>query len=332
MTLNASETLEISLSDFHSATSHIYNYLSPTPQIHWPLLSERCGCEVWTKHENHLPTGSFKVRGGLCYIENLINTERNVPGVVSATRGNHGQSVAFAAKIKNIKSKLVVPYKNSPSKNRSMRGYGADLIEHGNDFDAAFEYALSIAEKNGLHLIPTFHPLLVQGVGTYSVELLNAVPDLDTVYVPIGLGSGICGMIAARNALNLKTEVVGVVSEKAPTYALSFKNKKLEQTSSCNTMADGIAVRIPNELALKSILEGVARIVTVSDEEIFDAIRFFYTDTHNIAEGAGASPLAALLKEKNRMLGKKAGVVLSGGNLDHDLLIRALRGEGKLNI
>ena len=328
MTITTSETLEISLSDFQSASSFIYKHLSPTPQIIWPLLSERCGCEVWIKHENHLPTGAFKVRGGIWYIENLVRTEREVSGVVAATRGNHGQSVAFSARRKGIKAQIVIPNKNSPEKNRAMRGYGAELIEYGEDFNAAFEYAYTLAEKYGLHMFPSFHPLLVQGVGTYSVEFLNAIPDLHTVYVPIGLGSGICGMIAARNALNLKTEVVGVVSEKAPAYALSFENRKLEKTESCNTMADGLAVRIPNELALKSILQGVARIVTVSDEDILDAIQYYYTDTHNIAEGAGASPLAALLKEKEMMAGKKVGLVLTGGNLDHDLLIHALRRGG----
>lgn len=323
--MSAIEDLKLSLSDFQSASSLIYQHLSPTPQLLWPLLSERCGCEVWTKHENHLPTGSFKVRGGIWYIDQLIKSAREVPGVVAATRGNHGQSVAFSAQKNGIKAQVVVPVNNSPGKNRAMRGYGAELIEHGEDFNVAFEYAQVLAEKNGLHLFPSFHPLLVQGVGTYSLEFLQAVPDLHTVYVPIGLGSGICGMITARNALNLKTEIVGVVSDKAPAYALSFNNKKLEKTASCDTMADGLAVRIPNPLALESILQGVARVVTVSDEQIMDAIQIYYADTHNIAEGAGASPLAALLKEKDRMTGKKAGVVLTGGNLDHNLMIHALR-------
>lgn len=325
--LSAIEGLKLTLSDFQSASSLIYKHLSPTPQLVWPLLSERCGCEVWTKHENHLPTGSFKVRGGIWYIDQLINSVGKVPGVVAATRGNHGQSVAFSAQRNGIKAQVVIPFNNSPGKNRAMRGYGAELIEHGEDFNVALEYAQALAEKNGLHLFPSFHPLLVQGVGTYSLEFLQAVPDMHTVYVPIGLGSGICGMIAARNALNLKTEIVGVVSEKAPAYALSYKNKKLEKTASCNTMADGLAVRIPNALALESILHGVARVVTVSDEQIIEAIQIYYTDTHNIAEGAGASPLAALLKERDRMKGKKTGLVLSGGNLDHNLMIHALRSE-----
>ena len=323
--MSAIDELNLSLSDFQSASSLIYKHLSPTPQLLWPLLSERCGCEVWTKHENHLPTGSFKVRGGIWYIDQLIKTTGEVPGVVAATRGNHGQSVAFSAQKNRIKAQVVIPVNNSPGKNRAMRGYGAELIEHGEDFNVALEYAQALSENNGLHLFPSFHPLLVQGVGTYSLEFLQAVPDLHTVYVPIGLGSGICGMIAARNALNLKTEIVGVVSDKAPAYALSFNNKNLEKTASCDTMADGLAVRIPNPLALESILQGVARVITVSDEQIMDAIQIYYADTHNIAEGAGASPLAALLKEKDRMTGKKAGVVLTGGNLDHNLMIHALR-------
>jgi threonine dehydratase len=321
------EDLKLSISDFQSASSLIYKHLSPTPQLLWPLLSERCGCEVWTKHENHLPTGSFKVRGGIWYIDQLINSAGEVPGVVAATRGNHGQSVAFSAQKNGIKAQVVIPFNNSHEKNRAMRGYGAELIEHGEDFNVALEYAKALADKNGLHLFPSFHPLLVQGVGTYSLEFLQAVPAIHTVYVPIGLGSGICGMIAARNALNLKTEIVGVVSEKAPAYALSYKNKQLEETASCDTMADGLAVRIPNALALESILQGVARVVTVSDEQIIEAIQIYYADTHNIAEGAGASPLAALLKERARMKGKKTGLVLSGGNLNHNLMIRALRSE-----
>lgn len=321
------EDLKLSLSDFQSASSLIYKHLLPTPQLLWPLLSMRCGCEVWTKHENYLPTGSFKVRGGIWYMDQLINSVGKISGVVAATRGNHGQSVAFSAQINRIKAQIVIPFNNSVQKNRAMHGYGAELIEYGEDFNFAWEYAQALAKKSGLHLFPSFHPLLVQGVGTYGLEFLKAVPTLHTVYVPIGLGSGICGMIAARNALNLKTEIVGVVSEKAPAYALSYKNKKLEKTKYCNTLADGLAVRTPDELALEFILKNVARVVTVSDEQIIDAIKIYYTDTHNIAEGAGASPLAALLKEKDKMLGKKIGVVLTGGNLDHSLMIHALSSE-----
>ncbi len=326
MELKDSEHIAISLSDFESASSVIYEHLSPTPQIAWPLLCERCGCEVWTKHENHLPTGSFKVRGGIWYLENKIESEREISGVVAATRGNHGQSVAYAAKKKGLRAVVVIPHGNSPEKNRAMKAYGAELIEHGEDFNTALEYARELADKENLHMFPSFHPLLVQGVGTCGVELLKAVPDLHTVYVPIGLGSGICGMVNARNALNLKTEIVGVVSEKAPAYALSFNHKKCESTDTCDTFADGLAVRVPDAIALKFIIQGVTRIVTVSDNEMFDAIRFYYTDTHNVAEGAGASPLAALIKEKERMAGKKTGLVLSGGNIDKELLLRALRG------
>ena len=323
MTNSETESLDFSLADIESATSVIYKYLSATPQISWPLLNKRCGCEVWVKHENHLPTGAFKVRGGVWYTENLIKNNENIRGVIAATRGNHGQSVAFAARKHKLQATVVVPHGNSREKNRAMQGFGAELIEHGQDFNEALVYAQKLAEEREHHLFPSFNPLLVQGVSTYSVELLKTVPDLHTVYVSIGLGSGICGMIAARNALNLKTEVVGVVSENAPAYALSFKDRQLRETSSADTLADGVAVRIPNKQALECILKGVSRVLTLNEQEILDAIGYYFTDTHNLAEGAGSCPLAALLKEKDRMQGKKVGLILSGGNIDWDLYCRA---------
>jgi len=289
------------------------------------LLNERCNCEVWVKHENYLPTGAFKVRGGIWYVAYLRKAYPDIDTVITATRGNHGQSVAFATHRQGIKALVVVPYGNNPDKNRAMKGYGAELIEHGNDFNAAFDYAQNLACERGLHMFPSLHPHLIQGVGTYSLELLHAAPSLETVYVPVGMGSGICGMIAARNALGVNTRIVGVVAANAPTYALSFKEKKPISTDLANTLADGLAVRIPDPQALGYMLNNVDRIITVSEEDILAAIHHYFNDTHNIAEGAGASSLAALLKEKDSLQGKKVGVILSGGNIDQSLFERALR-------
>jgi len=302
----------------------VYAAMAPTPQYAWPLLAEALGTEVWVKHENHTPLGAFKVRGGLVYTDLLKRSEPGVAGVVAATRGNHGQSVAFAARRAGLKAVIVVPFANSREKNAAMKALGAELIEFGHDFQAAYEHALALAKERRLHPFPSFHDALVQGVGSYSLEFLTAVPDLDVVYVPIGLGSGICGMIAARDALGRKTEVVGVVSEAAPTYALSFKAKKPVSTNSANTMADGMACRVPVAEAVARINRGAARIVEVSDAEIEAAMRHYFTDTHNVAEGAGAAPLAAALKERAKIAGKKIGLVLSGGNVDRDVYARVL--------
>jgi threonine dehydratase len=306
------------------AATLVHKTMAPTAQHCWPLLSARAGAEVWVKHENHTPLGAFKVRGGLVYTERLKRSEPGVAGVVAATRGNHGQSVAFAARRAGLKAVIVVPFGNSREKNAAMKALGAELIEFGHDFQAAYEHALALAKERRLHPFPSFHVSLVQGVGSYSLELLTAVPDLDVVYVPIGLGSGICGMIAARDALGRKTEVVGVVSEAAPTYALSFKAKKPVSTNSADTMADGMACRVPVAEAVERINRGAARIVEVSDAEIEAAMRHYFTDTHNVAEGAGAAPLAAALQERAKIAGKKIGLVLSGGNVDRDVYARVL--------
>lgn len=323
-TAMSTELDDITLNDFEKAASVIYKTLSPTPQISWPLLNERCGCEVWVKHENHLPTGSFKVRGGTWYTEQLAARSPQHPGVIGATRGNHGQSVAFSAARFGIPSTLVVPHGNNPEKNAAMEAYGATLIEHGADFNEALDHALRLSEDQGLDPFPSFHRTLVEGVGTYSIEFLQAVPDLDTVYIPIGMGSGICGMIAARNTLKLKTNIVGVVAANADGYAQSFAAGKVIATDSSNTLADGVAVRVPNEQALEVMLKDVDRIISVSEDEIIQAMRHYFTDTHNLAEGAGAVPLAALLREGKSMRGKKVGLVLSGGNIDKDLMARVL--------
>ena len=313
-----------SLEYLERAANIVYEYMLPSPQLHWPLLSQRCGCEVWVKHENHNPTGAFKVRGGLVYLENLLVREPKVTGVVTATRGNHGQSIAFAASRHGIKTVIVVPEGNNPEKNLSMQALGAELIVHGKDFDEAIPHTEVLAADLGLHRMPSFHLDLVSGVASYALEFFRAQPDMKRVYVPIGLGSGICGMICARNALGLNTEIIGVVSENADCYAQSYAAGHCIETPTANTLADGMAVRVPNPDALAIIKDNVPRIVTVDDEQVLSAIRIYFSDTHNIAEGAGAAPLAALLKEKDLNTGEKVGLVLSGGNIDRELYLRAL--------
>ncbi len=314
----------LSRAALEDAAALVHRTMAPTAQHCWPLLSQRAGAEVWVKHENHTALGAFKMRGGLVYVDELKRREPGVTGVIAATRGNHGQSVTFAARRAGLRSVIVVPHGNSREKNAAMKAQGAELIEHGHDFQAALEHAHALAAERRLHPFPSFHEALVKGVASYSLEFLAAVPDLDIVYVPIGLGSGICGMIAARDALGRKTEIVGVVSENAPTYALSFKAGKPVPTNSADTMADGVACRTPVPEAVARINRGVARIVEVSDAEIEAAMRHYFTDTHNVAEGAGAAPLAAALKERAKIAGKKVGLVLSGGNIDRDLYGRVL--------
>lgn len=316
----------MSLQAIESAAALVHAVMPPTPQYRWPLLCQRAGTELWVKHENHTPLGAFKVRGGIVYIDHLRRSEPGVTGVIAATRGNHGQSVSFAATRAGLKSVIVVPQGNSTEKNAAMKALGCELIEHGHDFQAAYEFAQGLAKERKLHPFPSFHPLLAHGVGTYALEFLKAQPELDTVYVPIGLGSGICGMIGARDALGLKTKVVGVVSENAPTYALSFAKGSPVPTNSADTMADGLACRVPVADAVAIVNKGAERIVTVSDAEIMAAMRAYFADTHNVAEGAGAATLAALLQERAAMAGRKVGVVLSGGNVDTTVYRNVLAG------
>jgi threonine dehydratase len=316
------------LSELEDAAALVRTAVPPTPQYCWPLLSRRVGAELWVKHENHTPTGAFKIRGGLVYLDDLRRAQPGIAGVISATTGNHGQSIAYAATRLGIAATIVVPHGNSPEKNRAMRAFGADLVEHGHDFQAAYEYAVARAEAERLHMLRSFHPLLVRGVASYALELFRAVSGLDTVYVPIGLGSGICGVIAARDALGETAEIVGVVAENAPTYALSFAAGHAVPTNSADTMAGGLAVRVPNEEALAIIRAGAARIVAVSEAEMRNAMRVMFTDTHNLAEGAGAAPLAAALKERGRLAGKRVAVVQSGGNIDRALFADILAERG----
>ncbi len=316
------------VADIESASERVYATMGgPTPAYAWPLLARRTGCEVWVKHENHTPIGAFKVRGGLVYMDHLANSGEAVAGVVSATRGNHGQSIALAAGKAGLRSVIYVPEGNSVEKNAAMEAFGAELVVHGRDFDAAAAAARLAAVEQGLHMVPSFDPLLVKGVATYSLEFFRQAPGLDVVYVPIGMGSGICGMIAARDALGLTTDIIGVVAEGAPAIALSFEAGHPVPTNEARTFADGMACREPHPEALDIIRRGAARIVCVSDASIADAMRIYYQDTHNLAEGAGAAPLAALISEQTRLVGQKVGVVLSGGNIDKSLFAKVLSGE-----
>ncbi|CUU16172.1 MULTISPECIES: threonine dehydratase [unclassified Bradyrhizobium] len=307
------------LTELERAHAIVGQAVPATPARGWPLLAGRLGTQVIVKHENHTPIGAFKVRGGLVYLERLKRERPNTPGIISATRGNHGQSLAFAASRHGVPAVIYVPRGNSVEKNRAMKAFGAELVEHGEDFQAAAEEAQRRAQFTGLHMVPSFHPDLVLGVATYALELFRTAPDLDVLYVPIGQGSGISGCIMARDLLGLKTEIVGVQSTEAPSYALSFAAGKVVTTKTSNTLADGMATRIPDADAFALIRKGAARIVQVSDDEVAAAIRAYWTDTHNLAEGAGAASLAAALQEKNKLSGKRIGLVLSGGNIDFDL-------------
>jgi threonine dehydratase len=315
------------LATLEAAAELVHRVVPPTPVYCWPLLSRRVGAELWVKHENHTPIGSFKLRGGLIYLDDLRRQQPHISGVVTATRGNHGQSIAYAATRLGLAATIVVPHGNSDEKNRAMAALRARLVEHGHDFQAAYEYAVGLAEREGLHLVRSYDPLLVRGVASYGLELFRAVPDLTTVYVPIGLGSGISGVIAAREALGRRAEIVGVVAAEAPSYALSFAAGRPVPTNSADTIADGLAVRVPDPNALDIIRRWAARVVTVSEAEIRRAMRILFTDTHNLAEGAGAAALAAALQERAQLRSKRVAVIQTGGNIDRSLFAEVLAEE-----
>jgi len=319
----------IDLDTLEAAAALVHRVMPPTPQYCWPLLSRRVGAELWVKHENHTPIGSFKIRGGLVYLDAVRRSQPDVRGVVTATTGNHGQSIALAAARLGVDATIVVPHGNSIEKNRAMAGFGARLVKAGHDFQAAFEHATELAERENRHFVRSYDPVLVRGVAGYGLELFRAVPDLDVVYVPIGLGSGISGVIAARDALGLRTEIVGVVAANAPTYALSFAAGAPVSTNSADTMAGGLAVRVPDPEALEIIRRGAARILTVSEAEMRRAMRILFSDTHNIAEGAGAAALAAALQERGRVAGERVAVIQSGGNIDRTLFAEVLAEDDK---
>ena len=315
-----------SMDELRAAADTVHAHMLPTPQYAWPLLARRCGAEVWIKHENHTPIGAFKVRGGLIYLDAHTRSSPDSPGLITATTGNHGQSIPWAARRFGVPVTIYVPYGNSPEKNRSMRALGAELIEHGKDFDEAWPEAERAAEARGLHFVRSFDEHLVRGVASYALELFESVDDLDAVYVPIGMGSGICGVIRTRDLLGLATKVIGVVAEKAPAIAHSFAAGRPVASNSSATFAAGLACRSPAADAVAIITAGTERIVQVSEDEIADAMRSYFADTHNAAEGAGAAALAALVKEREQMLGRKVALVLSGGNVDSADLAHVLAG------
>jgi threonine dehydratase len=316
-----------SLAQIRDAQTVVYRSMQPTPQYTWPLLNQRLGTEAWIKHENHTPVGAFKLRGALVYIDWLKETKPGLTGVAAATRGNHGQGVAMAARLAGLKAVIVVPRGNSREKNRAMLAQGAELIEHGYDFQESLEFARALAAERGYAMIDSFHERLLMGTATYALELFEAAPPLEAVYVPIGLGSSICGVAAARNALRLATEIIGVVAAASPSYALSFRERRVMEAPSRTALADGLACRTPNAQAMEVIWEHIARIVEVTEAEIAHAMRAYCQDTHNLAEGAGAAALAGALKGKNSLQGKRIGIILTGGNVDREILEDVLAGR-----
>jgi len=310
------------LDELKQASDLVHSVFQATPQYNWPQLSENLGCEVWVKHENHTPTTAFKVRGGLVLINALMKSNTPPKGLISATIGNHGQSLAFACKRVGLPITIVVPEGNNEDQNRAIRSHGANLVIHGHDFEAARQHSLVLQKELGYRAVAPFERELVLGVATYALELFSAVKDLDTVYVPIGMGSGIAGLIQTRDLLGLNTKIVGVVAKGAPTFALSFAAGKIINTDGADTIADGVKTRSPMPQAFDMIKRGAECIVTISDNEIAKAMRQYYLTTHNLAEGAGAITLAALIQEKQLMQGKKVGVILTGGNIDYQRFVQ----------
>jgi threonine dehydratase len=313
-----------SLDEIREAQKLIYSIMQPTPQLSWPLLKQRFGTEVWIKHENHTAMGAFKARTAIVYVAELLKREKGLRGLITATRGNHGQSVALAGQRFGVPVTIVVPFGNSREKNAAMRGQGAKLIEFGGDFQESRQHAARLADEQGLHMVQPYHRDFLKGIASYWMELFEAVPDLDVVYVPIGMGSGICSGCAVRNGLGLRTKIVGVVADGAPAYALSVEQGRTVEAAVTTEIADGMACRTPDEDALQIIRENVERLVRVSDDEIRRAMKIYFTDTHNVVEGAGAAALAAALKEKAAIAGKRVGVVATGGNVDYNVFAEVL--------
>jgi threonine dehydratase len=319
------------LQEIEAAQKIVYRVMPPTPQYSWPLLNQRLGmrppAQVWVKHENHSPVGAFKLRGALVYSAWLKEAHPETHTLVAATRGNHGQGVGMAARLFGMRAVIVVPHGNSREKNSAMRAQDAELVEHGDDFQESLEFARELATRPGHAMVESFHPHLVAGTATYALEFFRAAPPLETIYVPIGLGSSVCGVAAARNALGLKTEIVGVVSSSSPSYSLSFRDRRVVEAPSKTQIADGLACRLPNSDAMHIIWDNVARIIKVSDAAIASAMRALYEDTHNIAEGAAAAAFAGALQDRKDHidLNSSIGIVLTGGNVDRDLYIRVLQ-------
>jgi threonine dehydratase len=312
------------LDQIAQAQELVYKLMLPTPQISWPLLNQKLDARVWIKHENHTPIGAFKARSAVFYAAQLFRGGNDIKGIITATRGNHGQSVALAGQRFNVSVTIVVPHGNSIEKNAAMRSQGARLIEFGHDFQESREHAQKLSQEQGLHFVPPVHRDIVTGVATYWMELFTAVPDLDAVYVPIGMGSGICAACAVRNGMKLKTKIIGVAAEGAPAYALSFEAGRSIAAPVTTLIADGMACRLPDDDALEIIQKNVDHMVMVSDDEIRHAMRIYFSDTHNVIEGAGAASLAAALKEKDSVVGKRIALIATGGNVDRDVFAKVL--------
>jgi len=314
------------LSDIEAAAEVVYRAFAPTPQYRWALLSQRLGTSCWVKHENHTPVGAFKIRGGLTYFDQLHQRRELPREVVSATRGNHGQSIGWAARAHGVACTIVVPKGNSQEKNAAMRALGVNLVEHGNDFQESREHAMQLATERNAHMVPSFHPDLLRGVSTYWWEFLRAVPDLDVVYVPIGQGSGACSAIAAKLALGHRARIVGVVSAHATTYADSLAAGRVVEAPVSTQLADGMACRVADQAALDVLAPHLDHVVKVTDEEVAQAMRVLYADTHNVAEGAGAASFAAAWQERDQLQGQAVGTTLCGANVDSAVLAQVLLG------
>lgn len=320
----------LTLQDIETAAQVVYQYFQATPQYRWALSSERLGTDCWVKHENHTPVGAFKIRGGLTYFE-LLKSRGDLPKeVISATRGNHGQSIGWAARAHGVACTIVVPVGNSIEKNAAMRALGVILIEHGDDFQAAREFAINLAKERNAHMVPSFHPDLIRGVATYWWEFFKAVPKMDVAYVPIGMGSGAASAITAKLALGCKVKIVGVVSSHATAYADSISAGRVIEAPATTVLADGMACRVPDQAALDVLIPHVDHIVKVTDAEVAQAMRDIYTDTHNAAEGAGAASFAAAMQERAALKGKVVGTTLCGGNVDADVFAQVLAGQSSV--
>ena len=316
--------------EIEAAQRTVYAAMPPTPQYAWPLLAQRLGCTVWAKHENHTPAGAFKIRGGLTYFETLAREQPAVRHVISATRGNHGQSVGFAARRHGLGATIVVPHGNSPEKNAAMRALGVELVEHGDDFQAAAEHAALLAERGGLHRVPSFHRELVRGVSTAYVEFFSALAEAppEVLFVPIGLGSGFAGAAMARAHCGVSTQLIGVVSSHATAYRDSFRARRPIEAPVSTRLADGVACRTPVPESLEVILREADDVIEVSDDEVAQAMRILFSDTHNVAEGAGAVALAGLIQQQARWRGKRVGISVTGGNVDTDMFAGVLSHAG----
>jgi threonine dehydratase len=315
----------LSRSDLDDAARIVRAHVPVTPAYRWPQLEAVTGAPTWVKHENATPTGAFKVRGGLVYLARLL-AAGPVGGVITATRGNHGQSLAYAGRAHGVPVTVVVPEGNSPDKNEAMAAWGAELIVHGRDFQESREHMAAVAAERGLVAVPAFHRDLVAGVATYALELYEQAPDLEVLYVPVGQGSGICANIAVRDLLGSGAQVVGVVADGAPAHALSFEAGCVVTTPQADTFVDGVATRVPDPAAVEMMVRGAARFVRVSDTATEQAMRILWQTTHQMPEPAGAIALAGLLADAERPRAAVAATVMSGGNCDGDIVRRVAAG------